>query len=63
MDTLPGGRVVVSNPDLPGLTGDAIPTLVEDLRIGSLEGIFDSFGKAFSIAVDGAGRTLWPICR
>ena len=56
VDTLPGGRVVVSNPDLPGLAGVEAPTLVENLRIGSLDEICDSFGQAFSLAVDGSGR-------
>lgn len=54
VDTLAGGRIVVTSPDVPNLT--ALPHLVEELRIGSLNGVCDAFGDALSVAVDAAGR-------
>ena len=56
VDTLNGGRIVVSNPDSPPTDAGATPTLVEVLRIGSLDGSCDAFGEVTSIAVDGDGR-------
>ena len=56
VDTLEGGRVVVSNPDSPQAGPERVPTLVEVLRIGSLDDACDAFGKIMSVAVDGDGR-------
>ena len=56
VDTLVGGRVVVSNRDMSGLPQQPVPTLVEDLRIGSVNGTCDAFGQVFSLAVDADGR-------
>ncbi len=56
VDTLRGGRIVVSNPDSPHAGPERVPTLVEVLRIGSIAGVCDSFGDVFSLAVDGDGR-------
>ena len=56
VDTLDGGRIVVSNPDSPPTGVQGTPGLVEVLRIGSLDGTCDAFGEATSIAVDGDGR-------
>lgn len=56
VDTLDGGRIVVSNPDSPPDGPEGVPTLVEILRIGSIEGVCDSFGDVNSLAVDGEGR-------
>ena len=53
VDTLSGGRVVVYNPDAP--TMGPPPTLVEELRIGSLDEPCTSLGNAFSLAVDDGG--------
>ena len=47
----------MSSPDGPNATDRAAPILVEELRIGSLDGPCDAFGQAFSLAVDDAGRT------
>ena len=33
-----------------------LPLLVEELRIGSVNGTCDAFGQAFSVTVDDAGR-------
>lgn len=55
VDTLVGGRVVVSSPDST-LPGQPLPTLVEELRIGSLNGTCDAFGQVFSLAADDYGR-------
>ena len=44
VDTLDEGRIVVSNPDSPPTDARATPTLVEVLRIGSLDGTCDAFG-------------------
>ena len=54
VDTLRNGRIVISNPDLIG-RGPA-PSLVEELRIGSLDDDCSAFGNAYSLAVDDAGR-------
>ena len=56
VDTLRGGRVVVSNPDAPSSGLERVPTLVEELRIGSVEGDCDAFGNVISLAVDDSGR-------
>ena len=56
VDTLAAGRVVVSSPDVPTLPGQPLPTLVEELRIGSLDGTCDAFGQVFSMAADDYGR-------
>ena len=56
VDTLKGGRIVVSNPDSPHAGPEGVPTLVEVLRIASIAGVCDSFGDVFSLAVDGDGR-------
>ena len=52
-DTLPTGRVIVSNPD----PGGALPlSLVEELRIGSIVSTGpDVFGNVGSLAIDQAG--------
>lgn len=55
VDTLAGGRIVVTSPDMPSLKSK-LPHLVEELRIGSVNGSCDAFGQAFSITVDDAGR-------
>lgn len=56
VDTLDGGRIVVSNPDYPSTGEQAAPMLVEVLRIGSIDGTCDAFGDVVSLAVDGDGR-------
>ncbi|MYA63461.1 MAG: hypothetical protein F4139_15385 [Gemmatimonadetes bacterium] len=56
VDTLEGGRIVVSNPDSPLAGPQGAPTLVEVLRIGSLDDTCDAFGDVMSLAVDGDGR-------
>ena len=56
VDTLESGRIVVSNPDLPQAGPEGVPTLVEVLRIGSLDETCDAFGQVYSLAVDGDGR-------
>ena len=56
VDTLRDGRVVVSNPDSPSSRVARIPTLVEELRIGSVTGDCDAFGNVISLAVDDPGR-------
>ncbi|MDE2979660.1 MAG: hypothetical protein OXU74_00565 [Gemmatimonadota bacterium] len=56
VDTLPSGRVVVANPDVP-LAPDGPPLrLVEELRIGSVDGGCDAFGSVVAMAEDEAGR-------
>ena len=45
-----------SNPDAPQTGPRGVPTLVEELRIGSLDGTCDAFGDVASLAVDGDGR-------
>ncbi|MDE2877046.1 MAG: hypothetical protein OXQ93_16510, partial [Gemmatimonadota bacterium] len=56
VDTLEGGRIVVSNPDFAQVGPEGVPTLVEVLRIGSLDDTCDAFGRIMSLAVDGDGR-------
>ncbi|MYA33339.1 MAG: hypothetical protein F4164_05510 [Gemmatimonadales bacterium] len=56
MDTLRGGRVVISSPDSPSSRAARAPTLVEELRIGSVEGDCDAFASVVSLFVDGPGR-------
>ena len=56
MDTLRGGRVVVSSPDSPSSGLERVPTLVEELRIGSLGGDCDALADVISLAVDDPGR-------
>ena len=56
VDTLEGGRIVVSNPDSPQTDPRGVPTLAEALRIGSVDDTCDAFGKVMSLAVDGDGR-------
>lgn len=56
VDTLPGGRVVVSSPDSASSRSARIPTLVEELRIGSVAGDCDAFGQVISLSVDSLGR-------
>ena len=56
VDTLDGGRIVVSNPDSPGSGPQGAPTLVEVLRFGSIDGTCDAFGDVVALAVDGDGR-------
>lgn len=53
IDTLPTGRIVISNPDAVG-RGPA-PSLVEELRVGSLDDDCSAFGDINSLAVDDAG--------
>ena len=52
-DTPSVDRVVVSNPDSASAR---LPTLVEELRIGSVLGDCDVFGDVISLAVDDVGR-------
>jgi len=54
VDTLPNGRIVISNPD--SIDRDPTPSLVEELRIGSLDDDCSAFGDVYSLAVDDAGR-------
>lgn len=56
VDTLEGGRTDVSNPDSHQAGTQGVPTLVEVLRIGSLDDTCDAFGNVMSLAVDGDGR-------
>lgn len=57
VDTLSSGQVVVSNPDAPLWAEGREWRLVEELRIGSLDGSGpDVFGQVRSLAVDNAGR-------
>lgn len=56
VDTLATGQVVVSSPDIPVFPRRSLPALVEELRIGSIDGTCDAFGQVFSLAVDGDGR-------
>ncbi|WP_420449881.1 hypothetical protein [Candidatus Palauibacter sp.] len=60
VDTLRGGRILVTNPDPfetpPPRPQLRPPALVEDLRIGSVDDPCSSFGEAFSIAVDDEDR-------
>lgn len=45
VDTLEGGRIVVSNPDSPQTSLQGAPTLVEVFRIGSLDDTCEAFGR------------------
>ncbi len=56
VDTLRGGRVVVSSPDSPSSRVAPTFTLIEELRIGSVEGDCDAFGDVISVTVDDPGR-------
>lgn len=56
VDTLRGGRVVVSSPDSPSSYVASVPTLVEELRIGSVQSDCDAFANVISLAVDHATR-------
>ncbi len=56
VDTLPGGRIVISNPDPLAVAPGRVPSLEEELRIGSLDDPCSAFGDAFSLTVDNAGR-------
>ncbi len=56
VDTLPGGRVVVSNPDAHLVAGGPPLRLVEELRIGSVDGSCDAFGSVVSMTEDESGR-------
>lgn len=57
IDTLPSGQVVVTNPDRPMWPPSGGWRLVEDLRIGTVEGTGpDLFGRIWSLAVDAGGR-------
>lgn len=56
VDTLEGGRIVVSNPDTHRTDPQGAPALVEVLRIGSADDACDALDKVFSLAVDGEGR-------
>jgi hypothetical protein len=60
-DTLPSGVVVVSNPDRPLWPAGQEWQVVEELRVGSVEGDGpDAFGRIVSIEVDQA-RRLWVL--
>ncbi|MCY3599142.1 MAG: 6-bladed beta-propeller [Gemmatimonadetes bacterium] len=54
VDTLPNGRIVISNPD--SISRGPAPSLVEELRVGSLDDDCSAFGDVYSLAVDDAGR-------
>jgi len=56
VDTLAGGRIVVTNPDVPSLKNGELPLLVEGTAHRVHERECDGFGQAFSVAVDHAGR-------
>lgn len=59
MDTLATGHVVVRNPETPLWPAGREWRVVEEVRIGSLEGEGpDLFGRIVSLAVDPAGR-VW----
>ena len=55
VDTLESGRIVISNPDSPQTAPEGVPTLVEVLRIGSLDDTCDALDRVISLAVDGDG--------
>ncbi|WP_419938692.1 6-bladed beta-propeller [Candidatus Palauibacter sp.] len=56
VDTLPGGRIVISNTDPSAAAPGRVPSLEEELRIGSLDDSCSAFGNALSLTVDNAGR-------
>jgi sugar lactone lactonase YvrE len=59
IDTLPGGRVLVTNPAEGAWGGDARWEAVEDLRIGSADGDGpELFGRLGMLAEDAGGR-IW----
>lgn len=59
IDTLPSGQVVVSNPAAPAWTEGEEWQIVEELRLGSLEGEGpELFGRVDLLEVDGEGR-IW----
>ncbi|MFN2317998.1 MAG: 6-bladed beta-propeller [Gemmatimonadales bacterium] len=59
IDTLPGGRVLVTNPAEGVWGGDARWEVVEDLRIGSADGEGpELFGRLGMLAEDAGGR-IW----
>jgi hypothetical protein len=60
-DTLPSGRVVVTNPATPLWSDGEAWTFTEELRIGSFdEGGPDSFGQVIALDVDDYGR-IWAL--
>ncbi len=61
MDTLPSGRVVVTNPKTPIWDGGESWTVVEDLRIGSFDdpGPYE-LGQVTALDVDAYGR-IWAL--
>lgn len=61
MDTLPSGTIVVENTADPVWTENSAWRVVEELRIGSVEGEGPTlFGRIRSLAVDAAGR-VWVV--
>ncbi|HSR42711.1 MAG TPA: 6-bladed beta-propeller, partial [Longimicrobiales bacterium] len=62
VDTLSTGTVEVRNPQTGRWTGDSGWALVEDLRIGALQGADPAriFGRIGDIEVDAAGR-IWVL--
>jgi len=59
MDTLPSGHIVVRNDDRPLWREDTGWRVVEELRIGSVEGEGpEVFGEVEAFEVDGEGRIL-----
>ena len=57
MDTLPSGTIVVKNPDAPVWDSAAAWRLVEDLRIGAVDGTGPAvFGEIGGMTQDSAGR-------
>jgi hypothetical protein len=61
MDTLPSGQVVVRNPATPIWQSGEEWRVVEEVRIGGIEGMGpEVFGSVSSLAVDPAGR-FWVL--
>jgi hypothetical protein len=61
IDTLPSGQVVVRNPAQPLLATDDAWRLVEDLRIGTVDGTGpDLFARVTAMELDGMGR-IWVL--
>ncbi len=61
MDTLPSGQIRVHNTDTPILPPEAAWQLVEDLRIGTMEGSGpDLLGEVRWLEIDPAGR-IWVL--